>query len=243
MTERVLQENLEEELVEIVGSLKNYIMKAKKSKGSIHNLSLRGDNTAEEPQTDHPDRTDDQMATQLDLVKEQLIDCRRCPLCDSRKTIVFGEGNPKAQLLFVGEGPGEEEDRQGRPFVGRAGQLLNKIIVAMGLVREDVYIANIVKCRPPGNRNPKPEEMEACTPFLAGQIRAIEPRVICALGSVAARFFLRTEATVSVLRGRFHSYENIDLMVTYHPAYLLRNPDAKKLVWEDMQQIMKRLTE
>ena len=155
--------------------------------------------------------------------------------------LVFGEGNPEADLVFVGEAPGADEDAQGRPFVGRAGQLLTKIIVAMGLKREEVYICNILKCRPPGNRNPQPEEIAACEPFLIRQLEAIRPRVICALGTFAAHTLLKSEAPISVLRGRFHSYQGIPLMPTYHPAYLLRNPGAKKQVWEDVQMIMKTL--
>ncbi|MDD5167805.1 MAG: uracil-DNA glycosylase [Syntrophales bacterium] len=177
----------------------------------------------------------------LDKVKRDLGDCTRCLLCSGRNTIVFGEGNPEAKLVFVGEAPGADEDAQGRPFVGRAGQLLTKIIEAMKLERKDVYICNILKCRPPGNRNPEPEEIEACEPFLIRQLTAIRPKVICALGTFAARTLLMTEAPITTLRGRFHRYQGIELMPTYHPAYLLRNPGAKKLVWDDVQMIMKKL--
>ena len=177
----------------------------------------------------------------LDAVRELLGDCRRCPLHRTRHSLVFGEGNPEADLVFVGEAPGADEDAQGRPFVGRAGQLLTKIIGAMGLKREEVYICNILKCRPPGNRNPQPEEIAPCEPFLIRQLEAIRPRVICALGTFAAHTLLKSEAPISVLRGRFHSYQGIPLMPTYHPAYLLRNPGAKKQVWEDVQMIMKTL--
>ncbi|MCX5819214.1 MAG: uracil-DNA glycosylase [Deltaproteobacteria bacterium] len=179
----------------------------------------------------------------LEAVRTELGDCRRCPLGDLRHRLVFGEGNPHAELVFVGEAPGADEDAQGRPFVGRAGQLLTKIIVAMGLKREEVYICNIIKCRPPGNRNPQPEEISACEPFLIRQLEAIRPRVICALGSFAAHTLLKSEAPITVLRGRFHSYQGIPLMPTYHPAYLLRNPGAKKQVWEDVRTIMKVLRE
>jgi uracil-DNA glycosylase family 4 len=182
-------------------------------------------------------------ASALEKVRTELGDCHRCPLGGLRHRIVFGEGSPDAELLFVGEAPGADEDAQGRPFVGRAGQLLTKIIDAMGLKREDVYICNILKCRPPENRNPLPEEIAACEPFLIRQIEAIRPRVICALGSFAAHTLLKSEAPISVLRGRFHSYQGIPLMPTYHPAYLLRNPGAKKQVWEDVQTIMKALRE
>lgn len=181
--------------------------------------------------------------SKLETVLAELGDCQRCPLGALRHRLVFGEGNPDAALLFIGEAPGADEDAQGRPFVGRAGQLLTKIIVAMGLKREDVYICNILKCRPPGNRNPLPDEIAACEPFLIRQIEAIRPQVICALGSFAAHALLKSEAPISVLRGRFHRYQGIPLMPTYHPAYLLRNPGAKKQVWEDVQQIMKLLQE
>ncbi len=177
----------------------------------------------------------------LGAVRELLGDCRRCPLHRTRHSLVFGEGNPEADLVFVGEAPGADEDAQGRPFVGRAGQLLTKIIGAMGLKREEVYICNILKCRPPGNRNPQPEEIAPCEPFLIRQLEAIRPQVICALGTFAAHTLLKSEAPISVLRGRFHSYQGIPLMPTYHPAYLLRNPGAKKQVWEDVQMIMKTL--
>jgi uracil-DNA glycosylase len=182
-------------------------------------------------------------AAALEKVRTDLGECCRCTLGGLRHRIVFGEGNPDADLVFVGEAPGEDEDAQGRPFVGRAGQLLTKIIDAMGRKREDVYICNILKCRPPGNRNPLPEEIAACEPFLIRQIGAIRPRIICALGSFAAHTLLKSEAPITVLRGRFHSYQGIPLMPTYHPAYLLRNPEAKKMVWEDVQMIMKALRE
>jgi uracil-DNA glycosylase family 4 len=174
-------------------------------------------------------------------VRDALGDCRRCPLCETRTNLVFGEGNARAGLVFVGEAPGADEDSQGRPFVGKAGQLLTRIIVAMGLQRQDVYICNILKCRPPDNRNPRPEEIAACEPFLIRQLQAIRPKMICALGTFSAHTLLKTDVPISLLRGRFHSYQGIPLMPTYHPAYLLRNPAAKKQVWEDVQQIMKAL--
>ncbi len=177
----------------------------------------------------------------LEEVRRELGDCRRCSLAELRKNLVFGEGNPLAELVFVGEAPGADEDREGRPFVGRAGQLLTKIIEAMGLQRRDVYICNILKCRPPGNRNPELPEITACEPFLLKQLAALAPRVICALGSFAAKTLLKQEVPITVLRGRFHLYAGVKVMPTYHPAYLLRNPAAKKLVWEDIQMIMKEL--
>jgi len=174
-------------------------------------------------------------------VRAELGECARCPLHRTRKNLVFGEGSAKARLVFVGEAPGEEEDSQGRPFVGRAGQLLTKIIAAMGLERRDVYICNILKCRPPGNRNPGEDEIAACEPFLLKQLDAIDPEIICALGTFAAKTLLRTESPISAIRGRFHDYHGRRLMPTYHPAYLLRNPGAKMMVWEDVQKIMKVL--
>ncbi|MBN1613714.1 MAG: uracil-DNA glycosylase [Deltaproteobacteria bacterium] len=177
----------------------------------------------------------------LQDVRSELGDCQRCPLGRTRKNLVFGEGNPHADIVFVGEAPGADEDFQGRPFVGRAGQLLTKIVEAMNLGRKDVYICNILKCRPPGNRNPQAGEIEACEPFLIKQLEAIGPKVICALGTFAAKTLLKVDVPITVLRGRFHSYRGIKLMPTYHPAYLLRNPSAKRLVWEDVQMIMREL--
>lgn len=169
-------------------------------------------------------------------------ECRQCGLADTRKNVVFGEGSLSAKVVFVGEAPGADEDLQGRPFVGRAGQLLTDIIVkGMKLERKDVYICNILKCRPPGNRNPQPEEIALCEPFLKTQLRLIRPRVICALGKFAAQTLLKTEIPITALRGRFQDYEGIKLMPTYHPAYLLRNQAAKKQVWEDVQRIMQEI--
>ncbi len=174
-------------------------------------------------------------------IEKDLGDCKRCRLCKTRKHIVFGEGNHKAGIVFVGEGPGAKEDLQARPFVGKAGLLLTKIINAMQMEREDVYICNIVKCRPPGNRNPEPDEISTCIPFLKRQILSLKPDVICTLGKVATQSLLGIEAPISKLRGTFHAFNEIPVMPTYHPAYLLRNPKMKRAVWEDMQQIMKRI--
>ena len=171
----------------------------------------------------------------------QVEACQLCSLSQTRRNVVFGDGSIKAKLVFVGEAPGADEDAQGLPFVGRAGQLLTNIIIAMGLERKDVYICNILKCRPPGNRNPLPAEISLCEPFLKKQLRLIAPQIICALGSFAAKTLLKTETPITALRGRFHTYEGIPLMPTYHPAYLLRNPSAKKQVWEDIQLIMKEM--
>ncbi len=178
----------------------------------------------------------------LSEIREELGDCTRCRLCETRKNIVFGEGNPRARLVFVGEGPGRDEDIQGRPFVGRAGQLLTKIIQAMKLERKDVYICNVIKCRPPGNRNPEPDEVASCEPFLTKQIESINPEVIVSLGSVATGLMLKLKNfKMGQLRGTFHQYGNSKLMITYHPAALLRNPAFKKPVWEDMKLVMKEL--
>lgn len=164
--------------------------------------------------------------------------CQKCSLCETRTNTVFGAGDENAKLVFVGEAPGADEDKQGVPFVGRAGQKLTQIIEAMGLSRSEVYIANVLKCRPPGNRNPLPEEIQKCEPYLMAQLQFIEPKVICALGGFAAQTLLRTDTGISRLRGRFHTYQGIRLMPTYHPAYLLRNPKAKRDVWEDVQKVM-----
>ena len=177
----------------------------------------------------------------LEAIQADLGDCRRCRLCDSRNSVVFGQGAENARLVFVGEGPGAEEDRQGLAFVGAAGQLLTKIIQAIKMTREEVYICNIVKCRPPGNRNPQPDEISACAPFLRRQLKAIAPDYICALGSFAARTLLETDTPVSRLRGRLHDYMGIKLLPTYHPAFLLRNPDRKRDVWEDMKLLMRAM--
>ncbi|MES0362326.1 MAG: uracil-DNA glycosylase [Desulfobacteria bacterium] len=177
------------------------------------------------------------VAETLDTIQVDLGACERCKLHKGRKHIVFGVGNPRAKLAFVGEGPGHEEDIQGEPFVGKAGQLLTKILRAIGLTREDVYICNIIKCRPPGNRNPEPDEIAACIPFLRRQLRAIGPGLICALGTFAAQTLLATKTPISRLRGNFYTYEGIHLLPTYHPAFLLRNPAKKADVWEDMQKL------
>lgn len=193
-------------------------------------------------------------AAALRLIREDLGDCTRCKLHkQGRKQIVFGVGNPRAELMFVGEGPGADEDAQGEPFVGRAGQLLNNMIKAMGLRREDVHIANVVKCRPPGNRTPERDECETCSPFLMRQIAVIKPKVVVALGAVAAKNLLAINAPMSELRGRFYdflpagarssdpSWQGARLAVTYHPAFLLRDPRQKGEAWKDLQMVMKYL--
>jgi DNA polymerase len=178
----------------------------------------------------------------LRAIRADLGDCTRCPLHTmGRKQIVFGTGNPYAELMFVGEAPGADEDQQGEPFVGRAGQLLNNMIAAMGLKRAEVYIANIIKCRPPGNRTPLPDECAVCSPFLLRQIDTIQPKALVALGAVAARTLLGVNQSMGSLRGRWYDFRGIPLAVTFHPAYLLRNPAAKKDAWQDLQMVMKRL--
>src|ERR1700724_931078 len=203
--------------------------------------------------TPHAEQTVSDSIAALKLIREDLGDCTRCKLHkQGRKQIVFGVGNPRADLMFVGEGPGADEDTQGEPFVGRAGQLLNNMIQAMGIRREDVYIANIVKCRPPGNRTPERDECETCSPFLMRQIAVIKPKVIVALGAVAAKNLLAINAPMSELRGRFYdflpagagndpSWPGSKLAVTYHPAFLLRDPRQKGEAWKDLQMVMKYL--
>jgi DNA polymerase len=177
----------------------------------------------------------------LESVRDEIGDCTRCKLHKGRTNLVFGVGNPKARLMFVGEAPGEDEDKKGEPFVGKAGQLLTKMIEAMGLRREDVYICNTVKCRPPNNRNPEPDELASCEPFLKGQLRAVGAEVIVTLGKFAAQALLREATPISRLRGTWHVYEGIPVMPTFHPAYLLRSPQEKGKVWDDLQKVMQKL--
>ena len=180
-------------------------------------------------------------ASALRLIREDIGDCKRCGLCGHRTNIVFGVGDPAARVMFVGEGPGADEDLKGEPFVGRAGQLLNKIIESMGMERKDVYIANVVKCRPPENRTPLPDEIATCSPFLFKQILVIRPRVVVCLGTPATQTVLGTRETITRLRGTFHEIDGIRVMPTFHPAYLLRNPAAKREVWDDMKKVMAEL--
>lgn len=179
----------------------------------------------------------DTVAKLADLAKTVSM-CTRCALHESRKQTVFGVGNPHAKLMFIGEAPGADEDAKGEPFVGRAGQLLNKIIAAMGMTREEVYIGNILKCRPPQNRDPLPAEVECCEEYLRAQIALIKPKYICALGRIAAHWLLKTEAPLGAMREKIHTYEGIPVVVTYHPAALLRNPGFKAPCWEDMKKLM-----
>lgn len=195
---------------------------------SIHKVRSWGDSTTEKKET-------------LGAIRMDLGDCTRCRLHEKRRSIVFGEGNAKARLVFVGEGPGADEDLKGEPFVGAAGRLLTRIIEAIHLTRNDVYIANIVKCRPPGNRNPQPDEIDACLPFLRRQLKAIGPEYICALGNVAAQTLLGDKQPISKLRGRFYPFEGARLVPTYHPAALLRNAALKRPVWDDMKMLMEAM--
>jgi DNA polymerase len=179
--------------------------------------------------------------TALKLIRKDIGDCTRCRLHKGRTNLVFGVGNVNAELMFIGEGPGADEDAKGEPFVGRAGQLLNNMISAMGIKREDVYIANVVKCRPPSNRTPEKDECDTCSPFLMRQIDVVKPKVIVALGAVAAKNLLAVSDSMANLRGRWYDFRDSKLAVTYHPAYLLRDPRQKKETWKDLQMVMKYL--
>jgi DNA polymerase len=180
-------------------------------------------------------------AATLELIREDIGDCTRCRLHKGRTNLVFGVGNFDADIMFIGEGPGADEDAQGEPFVGRAGQLLNNMIAAMGLQREDVYIANVVKCRPPGNRTPERDECDTCGPFLMRQVETIKPKMIVALGATAAKYLIGINDSMNNLRGRIYDFKGSKLVVTYHPAYLLRDPRQKAEAWKDLQLVMKHL--
>jgi len=219
-------ESMDQKIDEMIADLKSYLEYLK----GMGIISL----PASEMKADEPGQST--MIT-LEDVRRELGDCKRCKLHRTRKTIVFGEGNEKATLMFIGEGPGYDEDVQGRPFVGKAGQLLTKIIQSINLSREEVYIANIIKCRPPQNRNPEPDEIQNCHPFLMKQISVIQPKIICALGTFSAHTLLKTDAKITALRGKLYNLEGIKVIPTYHPAFLLRNPEKKREVWEDMKKI------
>jgi len=219
-------DSMDENRNEMIGDLKNYLE------------YLKGMGIVSLPASEiKPDELSPSRIITLEEVRKELGDCTRCKLHRTRRTIVFGEGNERATLMFIGEGPGYDEDVQGRPFVGKAGQLLTKIIESINLRRDEVYIANIVKCRPPQNRNPEPDEIRSCNPFLMKQIRVIHPRIICALGTFSAQTLLETDAKISALRGKSFDLEDIKVIPTYHPAFLLRNPERKREVWEDMKKI------
>lgn len=206
-------------------------------------LMQAGRNLMEDAMRDHvilskePKQTKSSDGATLESIRADLGDCTRCKLSKERNHIVFGVGNPDADLVIVGEAPGRDEDLKGEPFVGRAGKLLTDILLAIGLAREEVYICNIIKCRPPKNRNPEPDEIETCEPYLKRQLDAISPKMILTLGKFATQTLLSTDTPISKLRGNFAAYQDIPLLPTYHPAYLLRNPSAKKDVWEDMKKL------
>ncbi|MGQ9608717.1 MAG: uracil-DNA glycosylase [bacterium] len=228
--------NLLDEYLEIVVSLKNYVEE---------NIQLgileipkenNNDNAYKDDLFENISSKNYQSMMDIRLAVEN---CQLCSLHKTRTNVVFGAGNEKARLIFVGEAPGSEEDAQGMPFVGKAGQKLTQIIQAIGLTREEVYITNVLKCRPPNNRNPLPEEIRCCEPYLVAQLKFIKPETICALGTFAAQTLLKTDQPISKLRGRFHTYQGIRLMPTYHPAFILRNPQYKRDVWEDVQKLVK----
>jgi uracil-DNA glycosylase family 4 len=221
------------ELAEIVGHLKNLMV-------FDESIGL-GPPKLSSSASGYLDRKSSRIKNLEDL-RAYIGDCTRCKLCKGRKTLVFGEGSPKARLVFVGEGPGREEDIAGRPFVGDAGKLLTKMIEnGMGLKREEVYICNVVKCRPPNNRTPEKDEIETCLPFLKEQVRIIHPEVICTLGRIAAQGLLGRDFNITKERGRWVSYTDIPLIPTFHPAYLLRYPAAKRQTWDDLKEIMRHL--
>jgi len=227
--ERVVVMDSGTDAIEIIKDMKEYL------------LSLKESGVEEVWAEEIPSETPAQKPRQLEALREKIGDCHRCKLWEGRTNIVFGTGSPDAALMFVGEGPGQEEDRQGKPFVGRAGDLLTKMIAAMGLTRDNVYIANVIKCRPPGNRNPEEDEIASCKPFLNEQIDILRPKVICALGTFAAQTLLDTKTRISDLREKIHERGGYKIVPTFHPAYLLRNPNEKRRAWEDLQIVMKEL--
>lgn len=241
------------EILELAASLKRYLHRRQRAKIRVVPKKTTGEGTQQKPMEElqlsrnaegdlFAEQSPAQKAGSLEELRAAIGDCRRCKLCAGRTHIVFGVGNPRARLMFVGEGPGRDEDLQGEPFVGRAGQLLNDIITkGIGLKREDVYIANVVKCRPPENRNPEPDEVAACEPFLKKQIDLVRPEIIVGLGKFAVQTLLQSKAPITKVRGNWHRYHGIKLMPTFHPAYLLRNPADKKLVWEDIKKVIKEL--
>jgi len=240
---------LDTELHYLISALKGYLVELRETGvdglpyGYAQDIVARPDVVAEELEVLKPNviAGDAFESETVESIRLALGDCHRCSLGDSRSNLVFGVGNEKSEIVFVGEAPGRDEDLKGEPFVGEAGQLLTKIILAMGFSREDVYICNVLKCRPPNNRNPQTEEIEACQPFLLRQLQAISPRIIIALGTFAAQTLLQTSAPISQLRGHIHDYHGIPLMPTFHPAFLLRNPAKKREVWDDMKEVLKML--
>lgn len=229
VNQREMDEIIRKEVFGIIKDIKGYLSYLKEM--GLEYLPKSKDKTPKTLST----------AEGLRKLREEIGDCKRCRLHQGRTSLVFGTGSPTAEIVFVGEAPGREEDIQGEPFVGEAGELLTKIIEAMGLRRQDVYITNVVKCRPPSNRNPETDEIETCEPFLIRQLEIIKPKIICALGTFAAQSLLKTKEKISALRGEFYYYHDIKVMPTYHPAYLLRNPIEKKVVWEDVKKIMREI--
>jgi uracil-DNA glycosylase family 4 len=225
-----------DEYLKIVASVKSYV-EDQLDLGYIDTPTENGKDNLDIQQSNLLITADKTSFATMDDILKAVRQCRACSLCDTRTNVVFGTGNENAKLVFVGEAPGADEDQQGKPFVGKAGQKLTQIINAIGLSRDEVYITNVLKCRPPNNRNPLPHEIEACEPYLIAQLGLIKPKVICALGTFATQTLLRTDQQISKLRGRFHTYQGIRLMPTYHPAYLLRNPTHKRDVWEDVQKV------
>ena len=250
--EEIAGEGEREELRSLVGSLRRHLewkaragirlLPKQLSSGTAAERSPAPDLLAEIEGDLFSDHAAAYRAASLGELRAAIGDCRRCKLWPGRTHLVFGVGNPRARIMFVGEGPGRDEDLQGEPFVGRAGQLLNDIITkGMGLRREDVYIANVIKCRPPENRNPEPDEIESCEPFLRKQVDLVRPQVIVGLGKFAVQTLLQSKVPITRLRGIWHEYHGIKVMPTFHPAYLLRNPGDKKLVWEDIKKVLKEI--
>jgi uracil-DNA glycosylase family 4 len=232
------QDNIIHEYLKIVSSLRSYL---EEQEQLGFTLIPKSESESSDPQDElNLNQKTPELVTYetMEDIRNAVQVCERCQLCKTRNNVVFGTGNENAKLVFVGEAPGADEDSQGKPFVGKAGQKLTQIIEAMGLSRSEVYITNVLKCRPPGNRNPLPEEIKVCEPFLINQLKIIKPKLICALGTFAAQTLLQTDQGITRLRGRFHTYQGIRLMPTYHPAYLLYNPKFKRDVWEDVQKIM-----
>jgi uracil-DNA glycosylase family 4 len=232
-----------DEVALLAGALKNYLEDLRESGVDELPYGSLVAQAAVQPEYAFPIARRTETTEPLTEIRTDLGDCRRCPLCKTRKNIVFGVGSRNAPVLFVGEAPGRDEDIQGEPFVGEAGQLLTKMIIAMGYERSEVYICNLLKCRPPENRNPSPEEIAQCSPFLLRQVKAVAPKAIVALGTFSAQTLLGSREPISRLRGKFHDYHGIPLMPTFHPAFLLRSPEKKREVWEDLQQVMKILVE
>ena len=234
--------NMREELIDLLGQIRRQLI-------SIQEIGLDSPFLSAEslsylvrgPQLDAVPLTTNPHCESLEELEHFLSNCDRCKLSKARKTIVFGEGSPHAKLVFVGEAPGVEEDIAGKPFVGAAGKLLTDVVKAMGLTRDEVYICNVIKCHPPHNRDPQPDEIEMCFPFLQNQISLIKPEVICTIGRIPAQSLIDSDFKITRGRGQWHSFMDIPVMPTYHPAYLLRYPQAKRQVWDDVQKIMKKL--